>query len=95
MFMNGIPFLVTFSRYIILIACKYVPTHTAGQLARYIMKIGKLYARGSFMTRLVLLYMEIKMIKDKFSLLEFNTIAAREHVADIERQILLMKEITR
>ena len=55
MFMNGIPFLVTFSRNIILITCEYVPTRTAGQLAKSLMKILKLYARGGFVTRLVLM----------------------------------------
>ena len=55
MFVNGIQFLVTFSQNIIFITCKYVPTRIAGQLAKSLMKAVKLYARGGFVTRLVLM----------------------------------------
>ena len=83
-FMNGIPFLVNFSRNIIWITCKYVSTCTAGKLAKSLMKILKLYARGGFVTSLVLMYMEPEKVKEKFSLLEPNTTSAREYAADIE-----------
>ena len=73
MFMNGIPFLVTFSRNIRLITCEYVHTHTTGQLAKYLMKMVKLYARGGFITRLVLMDIEFKKAKDKVDLFGINT----------------------
>ena len=52
------------------------------------------YARGRFVTRLDLIDMEFKNIKDKVGLLEVNTTAAEQNVAEIERHISLMKYIT-
>ena len=95
MFMNGIPFLVTFSRNIILITCEYAPTLTAGKLAKSIMKTVKLYSRGGFLTRLVLMDMIFKKVKYKVDLLEVNNTSSQEHVAEIEGKIRLMKERTR
>ena len=56
-----------------------------GHLAKSLLKMIKLYARGEFVTRLVLMDMEFEKVKEKVSLLEVNTTEAREHVADIER----------
>ena len=53
MFVNSIPFLVTFSRKIILITVEHVPTRTVGQLSKYLINIVKLYARGGFVIRLM------------------------------------------
>ena len=48
MFVSGIPFLVTFSRKIRIIAAKYVPSRTAQQLDNSLTKIVNTYARGGF-----------------------------------------------
>ena len=77
MFVNRISFLVTFSRKIILITVEHVPTRTAVQLAKYLIKIVKLYARGGFVIRLVVMDMEFETIEDKVGLVEVNTTAAR------------------
>ena len=90
MFVNDISFLVIFSQNIILITCKYVLTTTAGQLAKYLLKIVKLYVRDGYVTCLVIMDMEFEKVKDKVGLLEINTTSAREYVANIERQIRLM-----
>ena len=86
MVVNGIPSLVIFSQNIRLITCKYVPTSTTGQLAKYLMKTVKLYARCGFVTRLVLMDTELKKVKDKVGLLEVNTTAARDHAVEIEKK---------
>ena len=87
MFVNGISFLVTFSQNIRLITYEYVPTCTAGKLDKFPTKIVKLYARGGFVNGLALMDVEFEKVKEKVFLLEVNTTAAQEHVADIERQI--------
>ena len=79
MFVNSIPFFVTFYIQIRLITVKYVPTRTVVQLAKYLMNTVKLYARGGFVIRLILMDMEIETIKDKVGLVEVNTTAAIEH----------------
>ena len=91
MFVNSIHFLVNFSRSIRLITVEHVPTRTRAQLAKSLMKIVKLYARGGFVIHLVLMDMEFETIKDKVGLVEVNTTAAREHVGEIERHIRLIK----
>ena len=70
MFVNGIPFLITFSRNIRLITAEHVPTRTARQLAKSLMNIVELYGRGGFLVRLVLMDMEFEKIKDKVALLD-------------------------
>ena len=50
------------------------------------MKTVKLYDRSGCVTQLVLMDMEFEKVKDKVDLMEVNTKAAREHVADIERK---------
>ena len=92
MFVHSIPSLVNFSRKIRLITVEHVPTSTAVQLAKSLMNIIKLYARGRLVIRLFLMDMEFEKIKDKVGLVEINTTAAREHVGEIERQICLIKE---
>ena len=57
MFVDGIPFLVTFSRNILLVTCKHAHTRTSGQLDKSLMKTVKLYARFVFVTHLVLMDM--------------------------------------
>ena len=65
MFVNIIPFLVTFSRNIILITVEHVPTSTAVQLAKSLMNIFKLYARGGFAIFLVLMDMEFEKLRTR------------------------------
>ena len=56
------------------------------------MKIVKLYAKGGFQVKVVLMDKEFDKIRDAVGHLEINTTAAREHVAKIERQIRTVKE---
>ena len=87
MFVNGIPFLVTLSRKIRLFTVEFMPSRTAAKLTDYLVKLSKLYARGGFMVRTILMDQEFDKVKDKMPLLELNTTAAREHVGEIERGI--------
>ena len=93
MFVNGIPFLVTFSQNIRLITAKHVPTRTAGQLAKSLMKIVKLYATGDFIVNVALVDKEFDKIRDKVGLLKVNTTATKEHVVKIEQQLRLVKSV--
>ena len=95
MFVNGLPFLVTRSRDIKMITTEFLPSRTAKQLSSSLTKIVKVYARGGFVVRLVLMDMEFEKIKDEFDRVEVNTTAAREHVGDIERVIQFLKDRAR
>ena len=87
MFVNGIPFFITRSRDIKLITTEYIPSRTAKQLSSSLTKIVKVYARGGFIVRLVLMDMEFEKIKDEYDRVEINTTAAREHVSEAEKSV--------
>jgi len=95
MFVNGIAFLITFSRKVRLLTVEHVVTRTAESLTQSINKIINIYSRGGFTINAVLMDMEFEKNADKVALAEINTTAAREHVGEIERQIRLVKERTR
>ena len=78
-----------------MVTAEHVPTHIARRLAKLLMKVVKLYAHGGFVVRLVLMDMEFDKIKDLVGLAEVNTTATHEHVAEIEREVCLVKECTR
>ena len=71
-----------------------MPNRKAGQLAKSLMKVVKLYTTGGFIVRLALMDKEIDKVEDLVGLLETNTTATREHVGKIEREIRLIKERT-
>ena len=80
------------SRKIRIFTVEFLPSHTAAKLTDYLVKISKLYARGCFTVRTILMDQEFDKVKDKMSSLEVNTTATREHVGKTERGIKLVKE---
>ena len=95
MFVCGFPFLVTYSRSIKYTTAEFIPTQTAGRLAKCLMKVVYGYARGGFVVNLMLMDMEFDKIKDVLPMVEVNTTAAREHVPEIELRIWTIKERVR
>ena len=69
MFVNGLPFLTTFSRDIRFGTAEHVPSRTAKQLANSLMKVVKLYAKGGFVVRNVLMDGEFEKFKPEISLI--------------------------
>ena len=55
MFVNVVAFLTTLSRKIRLVTAEHIPSRTAKQLGSLFKKIVKLYARGGFMFRVILM----------------------------------------
>ena len=70
---------------------EHVPSRTAKQLAKSLMKIVKLYALGGFVVRTVLMDGEFEKIKPEVEL-DINISPAREHVGEIERYHRTLKE---
>ena len=93
MFVCGIPFLVAYSRSIKFTTTEYIPTRTAGQLAKLLMKVVYGYARDGFVVNLMLMDMEFEKVKDEPPLVEVNTTAAREHLPQIERRIRTIEKV--
>ena len=72
MFVKGVPFLTTLSRDIIFGTAEHIPSRTAKQLATSLMKVVKLYAKGGFIVRNVLMDGEFEKVKPEISLIELN-----------------------
>ena len=54
-----------------------------------------LYARGGFIVKLALMNKKLDAVKENLPFLEVNTMATREHVAEIERELRQVKERVR
>ena len=81
MFVNDLAFFTTLGRDIRFGTAEHVPSRTAKQLAKSLMKIVKLYALGGLVVRTVLMDGEFEKIKPEVEL-DINISAAREHVSE-------------
>ena len=54
-----------------------------------------MYAHGGFVVKTCYMDKEFEKMKELVGLLEVNTAAAQEHVAEIEQRIQVVKECTR
>jgi len=90
-----LPFLSTLSRDIRFATVEYVPSRTAKQLGRHLKRVIRRYAMGGFVVRVILMDQEFDKVRDEVGLVEVNTTAAREHVAEIERFVRVVKERAR
>ena len=79
-FVNGLPISTTLSRDIIFGTAEHVPYRTAKQLAESLTKVVKLYAKGGFVVRNVLMDGEFEKVKLEIILIELNISVARELV---------------
>ena len=91
MFVNGLAFFTTLGRAIRFGTAKHVPSWTAKQLAKSLMKIIKLYTLGGFVIRTVIMDREFENIKPEVEL-DVYISAARAHVGEIERYHKTLKE---
>jgi hypothetical protein len=91
MFVNGVPFLVSSSRYIMLTAIEHAPDRKAPKLGYLIHRIMNTYARAGFNVHTILMDNEFEKIKDNVHA-TLNTPAASKHVGEIERRIRVIKE---
>ena len=92
MFVNEIPFFTNLSRDIRFGTAEHVTSRMAKRLAKYLMKIVKLYAIGGFVVCNVLMDGEFEKVKPEVELLDINISAAREYVGEIERYHCMLKE---
>ena len=94
-FVNSVPFLVSTSRNINLITIEHAPHRKAPQLGHLLQRITKVYARAGFWVRTILMDNEFEKVHQHKPMIDMNTPAAAEHVAEIERRIRTIKERSR
>ena len=92
MLVSGIPFLVTFLRNIKFWTAEFMPKRKAGLLAKSLKKVLLIYTRGGYIVKLALMDKAFDAVKEHLPFLELNTTAARENVAEIERELRQVKE---
>ena len=97
MFVNGLAFLVKFSRNIILFTTEHLPSRKAGRISSAITTVIYIYARGGFIIHVITMDMEFEKLKDApdMELIGVNITAAREHVDKNEQAIRIIKEQSR
>ena len=91
MFINGVPFLVSSSRNMMLTTIEHAPDRKAPKLGYLIHRIMNTYACAGFNVHTILMDNEFEKIKDHVHA-TLNTTAASEHVGEIERRIRVIKE---
>ena len=91
MFVNGVAFLVSSSRNIMLTTIEHAPDRKAPKLGYLLHRIMKTYARAGFNVHTILMDNEFNKIRDYVDA-TLNTPAASEHIGEIERRIRVIKE---
>ena len=58
MFVNGNAFMIKSAKYLKLLTVEHIPSQTADQLSKSLIKVIKLYGRGGFIIHVILVDME-------------------------------------
>jgi hypothetical protein len=95
MFMNGLPFLVTFLRGLSLVTIEHLQLRTAKRLVNTLERVFRIYATAGFVIQTALMDMEFEKLRTMMPHVALNTTAAREHVGEVERKIRVIKERAR
>ena len=91
-YINNLPFLITYGRGIGLIMAKFTSNQAATQLAHNLKRIISLYSRAGFIIQTSLMDMEFDKVVPEIPEVVINTSTASEHVAEVKRCIRVIKE---
>jgi hypothetical protein len=95
MFVNGLLFLITSSRGISLVTIEYLPSRTAKRLVNTLNRVITIYGTAGFIVQTSLMDYEFECLKTLMPNVTVNTMAASEHVGEIEQKIRVIKERAR
>ncbi len=84
MFLNGLPFLVTSSRGLSLATIEHLPSRTAKRLAQTLERVFRIYVTAGFVVQTAMMVVEFEKLRTLLPHVALNTMAAREHVGEIE-----------
>jgi hypothetical protein len=87
MFVNGLPFMVSIYRKIKITTVKYLIGRKQNHLVKSIRKMINLYKQRGFTIETALMDREFECLRGDLPEINLNTIAASEHVPDVERKI--------
>ena len=85
MFVNQIQFIIMYGRGIILTTIEWLLNRMGKQLADNIKKVLQLYHKAGFIIQTVLMDVEFDILKPLLPMVNINTNAPNEHVAEVEQ----------
>ena len=91
-FIDGIPMLLTLFRRIKVVTTEHTPSRTVKQLSKHISRVLQIYYCAGIKVRYILMDGEFEKVKLELPNVVVNTTAAKEHVAEAERIIRVVKE---
>ena len=92
MYVNCLPFVITYGQGIGLIMAEFMPNQTANKLASNLKRIISLYSNAGFTIQTILMDMEFNEVIPEIPKMDNNTSATLEHAAEVERRIRVIKE---
>jgi hypothetical protein len=95
MFVKGLSFLVTSSRGLSLLTIEHLPLRTGKHLVHTLKRVFRIYATAVFVIQTALMDMEFEKLRTMMPQVVLNTMAAREHVGEVEQKIRVIKERAR
>ena len=94
-FVNGIAFLLAVAIKLKFVTVEHTPVRTAKSLVKHIKCVIQFYDRAGFTVRYVMMDGEFEKVKELLPTIVCNTTSAKEHVAEAERKIRVVKERNR
>ena len=94
-FVNGIVFLLTVAIKLKFVTVEHTPVRTDKSLVKHIKRVLQVYDRSGFTVRYIMMYREFEKVKELIPTIVCNTTAAKEHVAEAEINIRVVKERNR
>ncbi len=95
MFMNGLSFLVTSLQGLSLVTIEHLPLRTAKCLVHTLERVFIIYMTAGFVIQTALMDMEFEKLRTMMPHRALNTMAAHEHVGEVEQKIRVIKERAR
>ena len=90
-FVNGIALLLTVAIKLKFVTVEHTPVFTAKSLVKHIKRVLQVYNRAGFTVRYIMMDGEFEKVKELLPTIVRNTTAAKEHVAESERKIRVVK----
>ena len=91
LFVDHIAFLLTVAIKLKFVTLEHTPVRTANSLVKHIKRVLQVYNRAGFTVRYVMMDREFEKVKGLLPTIVCNTTAAKEHVAEAERNTRVVK----
>ena len=89
---DGIAFVFTFSWKIKFMTVKHTTVHTARQVVKFTKPVLRVCNHAGFTVRYIIVDWEFEKVKEELTKILFNPTAAKDHVAEEEREVIVIKE---